>query len=140
MLETLDGTTVGATMAGLLAFGAGVGRWLRVERLHAANTKSEITAIGIWKDLADRAMAQVDQANARAVAAEARIDELLEQTRKERQEDRSRIADLTSEVRGLKRENQRLSGQVEKLQTIVGNRRKDDPPTDNKGGPIGLVS
>lgn len=145
MLEALDAKEMGAAMAALLAFSAGIGRWWRVERLHAANNKSSIEAIGLWKDLADRAMAQVDAANARATAAELRTDSVLEQARKDREEDRKRISDLSDSVRQqskeinrLTHENKRLTSTVEQLQAIVGHRRKDDPPAD-KSGPIGLV-
>ena len=152
MLESLDGTEVGAAMAALAAFGAGIGRWWRVERLHKANTNSQITAIQLWKELSDRALKQLDDANARVAAAQTQMDAILEGARREREEDRQRIADLSQSIRELRteqsrllsvqqdlvNENARLASEVEQLRAVVGNRRKEDPPP--RTGPVGIVT
>lgn len=152
MLESLDGTEVGAAMAAIAAFGAGIRRWWRVEQLHKANTGSQITAIQIWKDLSDRALKQLDDANARVAAAQAQMDAILENARKEREEDRRRITDLTASIRELRteqsrllavqrdlvNENARMASELEQLRTIVGSRRKEDG--HKPSGPLGVVA
>lgn len=133
MLESLDSAQVGATMAGVLAFGAGIARWWRVERLHKTNTESSVSAIKLWRDLADRALAQVDAANARAAAAQAMTDSILEQSRKDREEDRKRITELTASVRELQHEtatlvgeNRQLKEQITSLRLLVRNGQRDE--------------